>query len=1795
MSSVDNRIVRMEFDNAGFEAGAAQTIETLDKLDEALNLDGAAAGLDEIANQINNVNVDGISNSIDECSNHFSAFGSFVTGIFEGLGNRVADFAIGMGRNLANALTQSARDGFDEYQLQINSIQTIAANSGASLDTITASLDQLNEYADKTIYNFSEMTANIGRFTAAGLGVEESTVAIQGFANAAALAGAGSAETSRGMYQLSQAMAAGVVKLQDWKSIQTASIDTKAFKDVIIETARAMDMTEMSVDEAIAANGDFTQSLKEGWLTADVMSQALQVMTMSTRDGVTEQERLAQLLEMGYSEEVAKNLINIANAADDSARQVRTFKQLMDTLGEAMGSGWATTWKLIFGDFEQATQLFTDLSVRFDDIISASADARNALLKDWGDAGGRDAFVGTIFNLIEVIERPLKALATAFTDVFGVSGKQLAVFTENIARFTESLVLSDKAVQGLYDFFFNLFTIIHSVVGVFGNFVRIIVSVGSVILTILEPAIKAVWTVFSGFVEILARIANALHAFSDIIEEVISGPLTTVGHFIEDFYKLIEKVFKAVRSLVKDTAIGKFISGIVDTLKNLFGFKIDQDGIFKQISEFELSFAKIERTFSEFVGKLKVKDIKNFIKAFVDNNPAIKLFGTLFEKVVGLFSTAKNTIGSFLKSVAPNLSEFISSIGNFGKNFYDQAQQYVAGSEVLSTAKGVLNRVGDIALTFKDRVVNAFTTVVEYFKTLTPQKLVDDISGALGRIGDAITSFNPNFGEGFNNLAGRFKDVLTNITDGANSFTDIFIKLKDWFTTNFQNFPDTIKNLFDNILNTFKYTKENLTNEANSLSFDNIATNLSNAGTNITIALDGFVGGILGIPDIVSGVFGDINNAINKFIDWFPFKSFDDIAGVGEKILQGGLIISLIQFARSLKNVNKTISTVGKGIIDWPKNFGDALAKFGRGFNKWREETKADQVVKIAGALLMLAGALFVIASIPADDLTRAGQAMGIMAAGLASFLVLIGLLDKLKVLNAATLTGLGAAMTGLGVGVLALSVACLILSQVPYDLLIKGETAVIGIMTVLSLYAAAMKTNGSSLLKGSIGMIALAYAIKVLVGAIEALGKIPADQISQGLDAFVRIMVMLTVFGTLAANGIANLLSAVLKFGAGVLLLSLSMLTLVGAIAAMSLVLNTITNLPEVLGVMGGALLAFTAICLLLKNADPVGVGLGLLAFSGGLLVMAAAFAVMSNVNIDNAIVGAILMGALVAEFAIIVKQLEGLDMVTSAVAIDMFAAAILVMAGSLAIFQLVDFEKIVAGATAIGVLIGIFGLMTKFLNAEDMIASALAIDMFSAAILIMAGAFLVLQQVEVANISEGLTAIGLALAAFVVLSYALTPIAALLPVISGAMLVFAVSVGVLAAAFWLISDAIVNLNEVGPERIVEVLGSFGEGLGKIIDELIARIPEFIEVMVQGILNGIAALAKAAWQLITSFVQAVFENLPKVVEIGGKIWKALSEGFLPAISGLADLAVKALTGFLKAGAGFLGDVLSFGKDIFKNITDGSRPVIDELKKQASDGMSGFIREISSHMHEILNSGKNIVDSAVSGLSGLYDSFVKAGSSAIDGLVDALFNGENDIWNAAWDIATSAWNAVASALGIASPSKVMRQMGDYAVEGFLLGFRYKMDSTYKTAELMAKQVPDAFKEVLGNYDLDAEDLVDMDYYPTITPVINRDEFDTGIGDLAANLSVNNPNSFNVSGFFKTDDPLGLSKLHDLEVRNAELVQEVQGLRAEMRTYTDAISQLSIIMDSGELVGAIAPQMDAELGQMQILSGRGVTR
>ena len=420
--TVDERVVSMQFDNKKFEQNVQTTMKTLERLKSKLNLKGAAKGLEDVDKATKKLDMTPLTNGIHKVGLKFSALQVAAT---TALAN-IANSAVNAGKRLISAFTiDPIKTGLQEYETQINAVQTILANTqskGTTLDQVNTALDELNRYADMTIYNFTEMTRNIGTFTAAGVDLDTSVSAIKGIANLAAVSGSTSQQASNAMYQLSQALSSGTVKLMDWNSVVNSGMGGQVFQDALKETAR---VHGIAIDDMIKDEGSFRETLQHGWLTSAILTETLSKFT-----GDLSEE---QLKSMGYTEEQIKEIIKLGKTANDAATKVKTFTQLMDTLKEAAQSGWTQTWEILIGDFEEAKALWTSVSDVFSEIINSSAEARNNMLQAWADAGGRGMIIDSFKNAFKALLSVINPIKEAFREIFpATTSNQLLKITENI-------------------------------------------------------------------------------------------------------------------------------------------------------------------------------------------------------------------------------------------------------------------------------------------------------------------------------------------------------------------------------------------------------------------------------------------------------------------------------------------------------------------------------------------------------------------------------------------------------------------------------------------------------------------------------------------------------------------------------------------------------------------------------------------------------------------------------------------------------------------------------------------------------------------------------------------------------------------------------------------------------------------------------------------------------------------------------------------------------------------------------------------------------------------------------------------------------------------------------------------------------------------------------------------------------------------------------------------------------------------------------------------------------------------
>ena len=640
---VDNRVVEMRFDNGQFESGVKTSMSTLERLKNSLKLTEASKGLENLNTAAKNTDFSPLSNGLETVKMKFSALQ--VMGV-TALAN-ITNAAINAGKSIVSAITiDPIKDGFAEYETQMNSVQTILANTqkeGTNVKMVNAALDELNTYADQTIYNFTEMTRNIGTFTAAGVKLDTSVNAIKGIANLAAVSGSSSMQASTAMYQLSQALAAGKVQLMDWNSVVNAGMGGQVFQDALIRTSEHL---KTGAKQAIETYGSFRESLTQGeWLTTEVLTE-----TLNQIGGAYSK---ADLLAQGYTESQADEIMKLADTAMDAATKVKTFSQLIDTLKEALGSGWTETWRLIVGDFEEAKELFTSISDTLGNMINESSSARNELVQGWRDLGGREDLIAGFTNIWNSLVEVATVIKEAFREIFPpTTAEQLSRITHAFKTLTE----------------------------------------------ILKPSVETldrIKRIASGVFSAFSLIGKGVSALLSPITELFSGGgITGLGSMLLEIAASVGDFFTALN---KGAGTETFFSGIADVLSTVFG-KISEviASITNKFEGFGSIFSSIGDGISNAVGK--IGEVFSTVFGWIKENVSIDdiLNGIGIAGFIGLVKS----LSSAAKSVKDVMSGGIMSL-IFG-----------SGDDGGNDSKGIADNFSSILESVHDSI-DAFTTGIK--------------------------------------------------------------------------------------------------------------------------------------------------------------------------------------------------------------------------------------------------------------------------------------------------------------------------------------------------------------------------------------------------------------------------------------------------------------------------------------------------------------------------------------------------------------------------------------------------------------------------------------------------------------------------------------------------------------------------------------------------------------------------------------------------------------------------------------------------------------------------------------------------------------------------------------------------------------------------------------------------------------------------------------------------------------------------------------------------------------------------
>lgn len=723
-NTVDDRVVNMRMNAKGFTDGAESVGSALDKLKQKLSFKGADKGFENVNAAAKNVDLSSVANGVENLNSKFSLFGVAAATVMA----KVTDATVRAGHAIVSTLTEGIRGGFQEYETQLDSVQTVLANTaskGTTLEQVNSALNTLNTYADKTIYNFTEMTRNIGTFTAAGVDLQTSVDAIQGIANLAAMSGSSSQQASMAMYQLSQALAAGTVKLMDWNSVVNAGMGGEVFQSALIRTSEHL---KTGAKAAIQAQGSFRDSLQTGWLTQQVLTDTLRQFSLSVDTAEDYNNSIKDLMAEGYTQEEAKSIADMAKTAGDAATKVKTFSQLIDTLREAIGSGWTQSWQTFIGDFEEAKDLWTGVNDQLSAMVSNASNARNQLLTS-GLASGWNQFlqegIEDSAKYKEVLTQTARDHGVAIDEMITKNGSLEKTFKngwltgdmlkESVGKMTDQI--SNMNVEQLKS------------AGYTKDQVRELQNLNK---KLQDGSISA-----DDFAKKMARTSGR--------ENIFNG--------LETAFSSLVKVIGAVHDAFADI----FPPMTGDQLYNLtVRFKNFTDSL-KPSSE---TIDEIKRTFK---GLFAVVDL---------GLDVLRGLGSAFGKVVGSsggFVSGLLRISANLGDLLVHLHDAIESSGIFAGVFGSIGDVLGAVTALIGDAVGHLGSLSDLLGNFKTTAFDAIGKSAE--------NLHDILSGLFDWIQKNITS-----GDIFGGIASgsmfvaskKFSDLAGNLSDGADKIVKAF-------------------------------------------------------------------------------------------------------------------------------------------------------------------------------------------------------------------------------------------------------------------------------------------------------------------------------------------------------------------------------------------------------------------------------------------------------------------------------------------------------------------------------------------------------------------------------------------------------------------------------------------------------------------------------------------------------------------------------------------------------------------------------------------------------------------------------------------------------------------------------------------------------------------------------------------------------------------------------------------------------------------------------------------------------------
>lgn len=1615
-NEVDRRVVEMQFENAQFERGVGQSLSTIEKLKSSLNFKDTAKGLSEIQNAGNRLSFNGLIAGLDAVTGKFSIWEVAAITAIQNIANRVTNLGIHFAKSLS---IDQITAGWDKFALKAQSVNTILGATkerGETIESVSNQLDKLNRYTDETSASFTDMTANIGKFVNAGVGLSDAAQAMQGITNWAYLSGSTINEAGRAMYNLSQAMAVGSVKLMDWKSIENANMATVKFKETAIDTAVAMGTLVKTSEEgvyhvkgfnnAVVTATNFNSELSRGWFSADVLTATLDkfgdfstdIINLADESGMTVTELMRHYAEfedgsvdlgsvfaatgenagelahqfrvMGTaSESIAKRLVKQKNAAkgldvteeelakqteqakmrldslflnrDDysetnlvdiaetlgvklsdlneltkemeenqslgvaafrAAQEYRSLRDAVDATVDAVSTGWMKTFELIFGNAEEAKQVWGAIGDLLYEVFASGAEERNKMLLSWHNNGGYEAFVAAIQNLSDGLIGLKELTNEIFKDSF-------------------------------------------------------------------------------------------LHIWKEDSDALVS---------------LTEK-FRDFTLLVKAATTGDFseITGLTTDLS-----KIDKDLANTDISE--------------TLGSSKVDKVR----------AAYEFLSTTLDGVAHAFDIIKSVVEGVFTALEP--------VFDIGKT---------VGADIISLIEAIARRIADFNA--EDSQTNG---ILQFFTNIRDaiEPVAQFISNVLHTLITGITDIiDPDTTSGLSTLGEVFANTFGIIADACKRIFPVISSIVGVLQTTFKSIIDQIKIFLED-----KSLSEIM--------------DLMKQGFGVAIA-----GGIASIV-----------NSLKK-----PIGAFG----------KGGLIKTLMGTLFGFGGGGGGDSGAPSnptGLKGFLGSIADTISEFADSLSQSLKKLVDVQALKtFATALLMLAGALFVMSLIPGEKLM---SSFNYLAAGMGAMFLMMNQLGKMDAKAVAKMMAASVAMAAMSGAILILSAAMLVLSLIPAEGIENAVGALFGMLATITIALSVLsKMDPGKLIAAAAAMLIASPAILAMAIALGVLALIPADRMDSALKGLTGVL--FEVAGALALLTIINP-GKLLAAAAALLIVSPALLIFAAALGVLSLI--PAENIEKALGALGMVLLEVVGALALLSAVGPMA-----LVSSAALLILAPAILVLV---------------AALGLLALIPSEALAANLIILALALTGFIAAAWLIAPVVG-----PLFAVIGALAAFGVAAGIAGIGMVGLSA-GITALAIAIISVVQTVLVMANAIVSLIKIVgagaeaigtslITGIINGLVAGVTALikGAFSIGKVLIDTVKDVLDSHSPSRVFAGIGLDTISGLVNGVDGGLPFVESAGGDMANSLVGGFNSeasGLDFDFNSLLGQFTQF------GYDSGGAfgnSVTQSAQQGIQDFNSMLLANMgtdgtmdSSVMEeygaqYGAKFPEAATESFEGGMiefddllaqfnSGITDIDYSNIDGLSVSLDGLNASMSSLDQEGMASLTES----MTNLVTVTDDSMTQVVEKLDGSIPVFSENGSLMVSNLASGISSNREEAIGSVTFIVDGIINGITSLLPRVFAQGQEIGSTLVSGARSALDINSPSKQFAEIGRYSVLGLINSVTEKLQSVRLTGASIGEALLSSTEESLIGFDALMNDHV-------VSPVVDLSKSEIGSIDSNGNLSLGN--------------------------------------------------------------------------------------